>query len=139
MKKIRKFQSKSLYYHFVITAIGILLISIIGCGGGDDGGDVGGDVGDDNNSPEVFISIGLFDDLELEIEGCSWSSSTSEFSDYQYNSIGNVTSFHWSVTLNDGNCSGETYSVYVYDLMYDPLGRLVGGKYDYDGGTYIIE
>ena len=128
MKKQRPMFVQNLRYVCMVTVILLGLMTIVGTGGGGGGGE---------DNPEVIL-YGDGHDITMSIEGCEWTNSTSQMSNIQYDSMGNRSSFNWSLTINNGNCSGETYSVFVHDIMHDVYSRIVRGEYDYEGTTYDI-
>lgn len=126
--------------------LGVLILTVLlavflhSCGGG------GGDGGDGNGASTPKVTVSASDDpifglqFSISISDCSWSTSTSEISNIQYNTWGRRTSFNWSVTLNDGNCAGQTYSVFVHDISYgDVSGMFYRAEYDYNGNTYDVQ
>lgn len=129
MKKARNGFVKNLRYLCLIGVVALGLMTVVGTGGNDD-----------DSAPSVKVTLhGDCSGISISIEGCAWTTSTSNMSNIQYDNLGRRISFDWSLTIDDGNCSGETYSVFVYDISYNNIGCVVGGKYDYEGETYDIQ
>jgi hypothetical protein len=111
----------------IIASILALFAAIIGCSGNDDAHD---------EMPPDFVLYIENGSLEFASSRCQFSESTGVISNVQYDMVGRKKSYSLEITINDGNCSGESYLIYVYDIQYDNLGSLKGAKYDYNDTTY---
>lgn len=130
MKQIEK-----LLLLFMMMMFSLILIAICGCGGDSSDSDNGSD-NNPSSSTEMVSACGP--DFRINITGCSWSSDTSEMTNINRNTNGEIMSFWWTVTPTDGNCADRTVQILVYGITYDLMGDIRSANYNYAGTTHKV-
>lgn len=88
----------------------------------------------------VTVSVNPAGVFGIYISGCHWDDSDiTVYSDLVHNDDGDPFSFTATVTPKDGDCLGQEFVIYIYDIQYDGARQVVYAWYIYQGQFYYIE